>query len=116
MIYVAPDNWEKCKNPIQYEVVKGGIQALSEELARQGSALKVNVNCIIPGFIRRFRQPEIQKNSDMPDMDDIPMHEIGEVSDISNVVLFLAGEAARYITGQSIRVSGGMGLYPVGPR
>ena len=107
IVYIAPDYWEKLKDPIQYEVVKGGLWTLSEELARQGAESKVTVNCVIPGFIRRFQQPVLSPEQTM---DDIPMHEIGEVTDISNVVLFLVGDGARYVTGQSIRVSGGMWL------
>jgi len=68
------------------------------------------VNCISPGFIAgtafhtTFTSPEVHKK--MEGM--IPLGRLGEAQDIANVALFLASDLARYMTGQSLEVNGGL--------
>ena len=66
---------------------------------------RVNVNCVVPGFIdnprlagmeEKYRQMRIELN---------PFGEVGQPVDVANVVLFLASDEARQVTGQAIHVA-----------
>ncbi|MFC8667650.1 SDR family NAD(P)-dependent oxidoreductase [Streptomyces sp. NPDC057199] len=91
-----------------YAAAKAGIEALTKSLALEFAASGVRVNSVAPGPITT---PMIL---DRPDFDfagraaAIPLGRIGEVSDVVDPVLFLAGDGARYITGQVLHVNGGL--------
>lgn len=91
-----------------YAAAKAGIEALTKSLALEFAASGVRVNSVAPGPITT---PMIL---DRPDFDfsgraaAIPLGRIGEVADVVDPVLFLAGDGARYITGQVLHVNGGL--------
>ncbi|MBN9114315.1 MAG: SDR family oxidoreductase, partial [Pandoraea sp.] len=61
----------------------------------------VRMNNVLPGFIDSFpEKAEIR--------DRIPMHRYGKVQDVAELILFLATERSAYITGQNIRIDGGL--------
>jgi len=90
-----------------YAASKGGLIALTRELAAKWAAHAVRVNAIAPGFfpsrmtehILGRLQPQIEER--------IPMGRIGRAGELKGVVVFLASAAASYITGQTIAVDGG---------
>ncbi len=96
---------------VHYSAAKAGVvglvRGLAVELAREG----IRVNGIAPGYIRTA-QLLSKEHSVGPDADKcgeyIPMGRIGEPEDIADVILFLASNAARYITGQVVVVDGGL--------
>ena len=97
---------------VQYSAAKAGIvglvRGLAVELARDG----IKVNCIAPGYIRTA-QALSEEHSLGPEglekaAEFIPMGRIGEPEDIADVILFLASDAARYLTGQIVVVDGGL--------
>ena len=97
---------------VHYSAAKSGVigfvRALGVELARQG----IRVNAVAPGYIRTA-QALSKEHSLGPDGLDaaaafIPMGRVGEPEDIADVILFLASPAARYITGQTLVVDGGL--------
>jgi 3-oxoacyl-[acyl-carrier protein] reductase len=88
-----------------YAAAKAGIIGLTSSLAREMARYKVNVNCVVPGFIdnprlasmpEKYRQMRIELN---------PFQEVGSPSDVANVILFLASDESRQVTGQAIRVA-----------
>jgi 3-oxoacyl-[acyl-carrier protein] reductase/2-hydroxycyclohexanecarboxyl-CoA dehydrogenase len=88
-----------------YSAAKAGIIGFTNSLARELARARVNVNCVVPGFIdnprvagmaEKFRQIRIELN---------PFQEIGSPLDVANVVLFLASDEARGVTGQAIHVA-----------
>ena len=87
--------------------VVGLVRGLAVELARDG----IRVNGVAPGYIRTA-QLLSKENSLGPDADKagawIPMGRIGEPEDIADIILFLASDAARYLTGQTLVVDGGL--------
>ncbi len=88
--------------------VIGLVRGLAVELARSG----IRVNAVAPGYIRTA-QLLSKEHSLGPDGAEaaaplIPMGRLGEPEDIADVITFLASEAARYITGQTIVVDGGL--------
>ncbi len=86
-----------------YASTKGGIVALSHALAMslKGS---VRVNAIAPGWINVTSQEDFET----ADKQSIPAGIVGEPSDISNMVLFLTSDKAKFITGQTYIIDGGM--------
>jgi 3-oxoacyl-[acyl-carrier protein] reductase len=97
---------------VQYSAAKAGVvglvRGLAVELARDG----IKVNGIAPGYIRTA-QALSEEHSLGPEglekaAEFIPMGRIGEPEDIADVILFLASDAARYLTGQVIVVDGGL--------
>jgi NAD(P)-dependent dehydrogenase (short-subunit alcohol dehydrogenase family) len=87
--------------------VKGGIEAFCRELASQATAYKINVNCLIPGFIGPPEEFGVRDKAGEKINRHIPIKGWGEVTDISGAALFLAADASRYITGQAITIDGG---------
>lgn len=96
---------------VHYSAAKAGVvglvRGLAVELARDG----IRVNGVAPGYIRTA-QLLSKEHSVGPDADKcgeyIPMGRIGEPEDIADVILFLASNAARYMTGQVVVVDGGL--------
>lgn len=97
---------------VQYSAAKAGVvglvRGLAVELARDG----VRVNGVAPGYIRTA-QALSEEHSLGPEgleqaAEFIPMGRVGEPDDIADVIVFLASEAARYITGQVLVVDGGL--------
>jgi NAD(P)-dependent dehydrogenase (short-subunit alcohol dehydrogenase family) len=95
-------------NLVDYCASKGGIENLTRVAAIELGPLKIRVNCVAPGTIDVERT---QRES--PDYADTwssltPLRRIGQVSDVADAVVFLAGDAARFITGQTLYVDGGL--------
>lgn len=91
-----------------YVAAKAGVvgltQALGLELARYG----INVNCVAPGLIDTPKARTLDKKVRDILVKKTPMRRMGEIIDISNAVLFLVSDESKYITRQTIHVSGGM--------
>ncbi|HZE22024.1 MAG TPA: SDR family oxidoreductase, partial [Desulfobaccales bacterium] len=97
-----------------YVAAKGGIQMLMKTLAQELAPARVRVNAIAPGAIKT----KINKSAwDTPEaraslLKLIPYGRIGEPEDIGPVAVWLASDAADYLTGTTLYVDGGMMLYP----
>ena len=97
---------------VQYSSAKAGVvglvRGLAVELARSG----VRVNGIAPGYIRTAQALSEEHSLGPEGLEQaasfIPMGRVGEPEDIADVILFLASDAARYLTGQTVVVDGGL--------
>jgi NAD(P)-dependent dehydrogenase (short-subunit alcohol dehydrogenase family) len=72
------------------------------------AASGVNVNCIVPGYIRAVRPQNIVRETDGALAEKIPSGRMGEVFDVTAAILFFIGDGARYTTGQVFNVTGGL--------
>jgi 3-oxoacyl-[acyl-carrier protein] reductase len=92
-----------------YAASKAGVIGLTRSLARELSSRAVTVNAVAPGFIETDMTaehlPEAQRAKLLT---EIPLGRIGRAEEIGDCVAFLAGPEASYITGQVLRVNGGM--------
>ena len=91
-----------------YAASKAGLLGLSKSLARELASRGITVNVVAPGFITTDMTdvlPENVKNAVLP---GIPLGKFGEPEDIAAAVAFLASAEAKYITGQTLTVDGGM--------
>jgi len=95
-----------------YAATKGGIVAMTKgwakEFARKGA--KVRVNAVSPGYTRTPMIETVPEKVLEPIIARTPLGRLAEIEDIANGVLFLAGEEASFITGQVLRVDGGLVL------
>ncbi|WP_420870579.1 3-oxoacyl-ACP reductase FabG [Legionella sainthelensi] len=93
---------------VNYTAAKAGIVGFSKSLAQELGSRGITVNVVAPGFI------DTDMTASLPDMvkeemlKRIPMRKLGEPSDIAEAVAFLASESAKYITGETIHINGGM--------
>lgn len=95
---------------IAYTASKSAIEGMTKAMAVELSPSGIRVNCIAPGFIRTDMSSKALDND--PDrkqkvLSRTPMGKLGEPSDIGDAALFLASEAAKYITGVVLPVDGG---------
>ena len=90
---------------MDYATTKGAVLTLTKSLAKAGAAHGVTCNSIAPGQIKTDMQKVFGADWDL---NKIPMGRFGEPEDVSDVVLFLASDMSRYMTGCCLDVNGGM--------
>lgn len=97
-------------NPGQanYCASKAGLIGLTKSNARELAKRNVTVNAVAPGFITTSMTDALDEKAREELVGQIPLGRIGSPDDVANAVVFLASEAAGYITGQVLRVNGGM--------
>ncbi len=93
-----------------YAASKGGLIAMSKSLAQEIASRGITVNCIAPGFIVSPMTDKLTEDQKNKMLANIPLGYLGEAKDVAAAALFLASEEARYITGQTIHVNGGMAM------
>ena len=91
-----------------YSAAKGGIIAFTKTLAREMARHQINVNCVCPGPTDTALLATMDERLRGALEKTIPMRRIAQPDDIAPVVAFLAGDGARYMTGQTVSVSGGL--------
>ena len=93
-----------------YAASKAGVIGFTKAAARELAPRGVRVNAVAPGFIATQMTDVIHEDIKKATLQNIPMGKFGEAEDVANVILFLASEKAKYITGQVIQVDGGMAM------
>lgn len=96
---------------IHYGAAKGAISSFTHGLAREWARYGIRVNAIAPGFVETPLRDKVYK--DQPELlkrrlSMIPMGRMASPSEMATVAVFLASEAASYVTGQTILVAGGL--------
>ncbi len=93
-----------------YAASKAGLIGMSKSLAQEMAPRNVTVNCVAPGFIVTAMTDALTEDQKNKMLGAIPVGYLGEPKDIAASVAFLATEEARYITGQTLHVNGGMAM------
>jgi len=88
-----------------YSAAKGGIIGATKALAQEVAKKNITVNAVAPGFIRTDMTKDLDEGQ-LKVM--IPMGRFGKPEEVAEVVGFLAGEQASYVTGSVIHVNGGL--------
>ena len=93
---------------VNYTAAKAGVVGFSKSLAQEIGSRGITVNVVAPGFI------DTDMTTALPDLvkDEmlkrIPLRKLGQAEDVADAVVFLASDSAKYITGETIHVNGGM--------
>tara|TARA_B100001750_G_scaffold220043_1_gene207428 strand:- start:320 stop:1087 length:768 start_codon:yes stop_codon:yes gene_type:complete len=95
---------------VNYAASKGGIISLTYSLAREMASRGVLVNAVAPGFIETDMTAAMPEAAREAMAEGIPLARIGKPEEISSLVAFLCGPGASYITGEVIRVDGGLAI------
>ncbi len=93
-----------------YSASKGGLIALTKTCARELAGRRINVNAVAPGFIQTSMTEQLPAQVKEKLSSQIPFGETGKPEDVASAVLFLVSEKASYITGEVIKVDGGMAM------
>lgn len=91
-----------------YSASKAGISALTRSFAQEIARKGITVNAVAPGFINTAMTEAMTETAMKAAIGAIPMGRPGEPEDVAELIAFLAGDGAKYITGQTICVDGGM--------
>lgn len=93
-----------------YGASRGGIRQLTMSLADDWGKHGVTVNCLAPGWFRTEQNKVLYENKEWVEYlcDRIPVKRPGRPEDLDAAVVFLAAEASRYVTGQTLLVDGGI--------
>lgn len=93
-----------------YGASRGGVRQLTMSLADDWGRFGITVNCLAPGWFRTAQNDVLYQNEEWVKylVDRIPVKRAGEPRDLEGPIVFLASEASRYITGQTLLVDGGI--------
>ena len=95
---------------VNYAASKSGIIGMTMSLAREVGSRGITVNAVAPGFIQTAMTDVLSDDIKEQMKSQIPLGAFGSVQDIANAVVFLASDEAKYITGQTLHVDGGMAM------
>ncbi len=95
---------------VNYAASKAGLIGMTKSLARELAGRGVTVNALAPGFIQTAMTDAIPEAARQQMLAGIPMGRMGQPEDVAAAAHFLASDAAAYITGQVLRVDGGMAM------
>lgn len=95
---------------VNYAASKAGVIGITKSIAKELGSRGITANAIAPGFIKTDMTDALSDKAKEAMLDHITVKRLGEVSDIAETAAFLASDNASYITGQVIKVDGGMSL------
>jgi len=95
---------------VNYVAAKAGVIGMTKTVAKELASKGITVNAVAPGFIKTDMTDELNENIKEGLLAQIPLKEFGEPEDIAKTVRFLVSDDAKYITGQTLSVDGGMAM------
>lgn len=97
-------------NPGQtnYVASKAGVIGMTKSVAKELASRNIRVNAVAPGFISTDMTDKLSDEQQEAMLDMIPLGKLGTPEDVAVVVRFLASDDAKYMTGQTIHIDGGM--------
>ncbi len=93
---------------VAYAATKAGLIGLTKSVARELASRNIRCNAVTPGFIATDMTSALPEAARAKMMESIPLSRLGTAEDIANAVCFLASEQAAYVTGEVLKVNGGM--------
>lgn len=93
-----------------YAASKAGLIGMTKSMAREVAALGITVNAVAPGYIETDMTAAMPEAARQAMLDGVPARRAGTPEDVARAVAFLASDEASYITGEVLRVDGGMAM------
>lgn len=93
---------------VNYSAAKSGLIGLTKSLARELAPRSILVNCVSPGIIIGGISEELSENQMEAIIQHVPLGRLGTPKDVAAAVVFLCSDMANYITGQVLRINGGL--------
>ena len=93
---------------VNYSASKGGLIAMTKSFAQEGSARGIRFNAVTPGFIATEMTDKLSDDIKESYTAKIPLKRFGNPKDIAEAVAFLLSDSSAYITGETLKVNGGM--------
>ncbi len=93
---------------VNYSASKGAMNSMTKSFALEGAPRGIRYNAITPGFIATDMTDELSDDIKKSYTDKIPLKRFGDPRDVANAVAFLLSDASSYITGEILKVNGGM--------
>ncbi|WP_041400953.1 3-oxoacyl-[acyl-carrier-protein] reductase [Salinispira pacifica] len=93
-----------------YSASKAGLIGMTKSMAREVASRNVRVNAVAPGFIVTPMTDKLNEDQKKALYDQIPMGRLGEPAEVAKTIVFLASDLASYVTGEVIKITGGLGM------
>ncbi|WP_169939843.1 3-oxoacyl-ACP reductase FabG [Campylobacter sp. RM15925] len=93
---------------VNYSASKGGMIAMTKSLAKEGASRNVRFNCVTPGFIQTDMTNVLSEEIKQNYINNIPLKRLGDASEVAETIAFLLSDHASYITGDVLKVNGGL--------
>lgn len=93
---------------VNYSASKAGLIAITKTLAKEVARIGITVNAVAPGLIESGMSETITEKRREELLNSIPLGRLGQTDEVAALVAFLSSEEARYITGQTFVIDGGM--------
>lgn len=93
---------------LNYSASKAGLIGMTKTTAKEFAKKNIRANAIAPGFIESDMTKKLSDKIVAAALTNIPMNKFGQAQDVANLALFLASDLSSYITGEVIKVDGGM--------
>ncbi|MCI6988107.1 MAG: 3-oxoacyl-ACP reductase FabG [Campylobacter sp.] len=91
-----------------YSASKGGMIAMTKSFAKEGASRNIRFNCVSPGFIATDMTEKLSDEIKDAYISGIPLSRLGSANDVAQAVAFLLSDYSSYITGEDLKVNGGM--------
>ena len=93
---------------VNYSASKGGLNAMTKSFALEGAARGIRFNAVTPGFIQTDMTKKLKEEVIKTYEEKIPLRRFGSPKEVAEAIAFLLSDSSSYITGEILRVNGGM--------
>ena len=93
---------------VNYSASKGGLIAMNKSFAKEGATRGIRFNTVTPGFIETDMTKTIKEEIKNEYIKSIPLNRFAKPTEVAEAVAFLLSDSASYITGETLKVNGGL--------